>query len=132
MLVNTFLDGDVDKNIYLAKKDDLLHKKTALIEKRAVFLKKGNNWLEPLKEWILKASSVDELASSKNYEEIKLFFEKIGTNRRLLDKKIVFEWKEPWNILTFSEDTLRKMCGNRVRSTRKNFSKNVENSVWWS
>jgi len=55
MLVNTFLDGDVDKNIYLAKKDDLLHKKTALIEKRAVFLKKGNNWLEPLKEWILKS-----------------------------------------------------------------------------
>lgn len=92
-------------------------------------LKKGNNWNEPLKKFILEASSVDKIASSKNLEEIKRFFKKIGTNHRLLDKKIVFEWKEPWNILTFSEDTLRNLYGAKVRSTENNFQKNTENSV---
>ncbi len=91
----------------------------------------GNNWNEPLKQFIIEASSVDKIASSKNMEEIKLFFEKIGTNRRLLDKKIEIDFQKPWDILTFSEETLKNMCGDRVRSTRKIFPKNVENSVWW-
>ena len=52
-------------------------------------------------------------------------------NRRLLDKKIEIDFEKPWNILTFSEETLKKMCGDRVRNTPKKISKNVENSLWW-
>ncbi len=131
ILVDTFLDGNIEKEIYLAKKDELLHKKTSLIGKREHFKKKGNNWNEPLKNWIIEASSVEKIASSKNLEEIKRFFEKIGTNRHLLDKKIEIDFEKPWNILTFSEDTLRNLAGDRVRSTPEKFSKNVENSLWW-
>ena len=47
------------------------------------------------------------------------------------DKKIDIDFEKPWDILTFSEETLKNMCGDRVRSTRKKFSKNVKNSLWW-
>jgi len=130
-LVESFLEGIIEKPVYLKMKDELIRTKTELLEKKKSFRRKGDFRLQPLRDWIIEASSVDKIASSKNMEEIKLFFEKIGSNRRLLDRELVFEWKEPWNILTFSEDTLRNLAGDRVRSTPKKFSKNVENSVWW-
>jgi len=40
-----------------------------------------------LKNWILFANYAEKLASSNDFDEIKSFVEKIGTNRRLLDKK---------------------------------------------
>ncbi|MCP4651460.1 MAG: hypothetical protein GY853_15460 [PVC group bacterium] len=87
---------------------------------------------------ILKASSVDELvedapegASTKNYDEISEFFKKIGTNRRLLDKNVEMDLKMPWNILSFSDDTLKKTYHDSVRSTRRNFCEKRALPVWW-
>ena len=42
-LVNAFLDGSVEKEIYLVKKNELIHTKTALLEKKDNFLRKRNN-----------------------------------------------------------------------------------------
>lgn len=49
-LVNAFLDGTIEKEIYLAKKDKLIKTKTALLEKKGDFGRKGNNWIEPLRD----------------------------------------------------------------------------------
>jgi len=43
-----------------------------------------------LKNWILTANYAEKLASSDDFDEIKSFAEKIGTNRRLLNRKIFF------------------------------------------
>jgi len=130
-LVNSFLDGIIEKPIYLKMKDELIRTKTDLLQKKDSFRRKGDNRLQPLKEWIIEASSVDKIASSKNMEEIKLFFEKIGSNRRLLDREIVFEWKEPWNLLSFSDDELKRAYPDYLRSKPENISENQQSSIWW-
>ncbi|GIW68765.1 hypothetical protein D6792_03015 [Candidatus Parcubacteria bacterium] len=70
-LVNAFLDGSIEKETYLAKKDELIKTKTDLNKRKADFGRKGNNWIEPLKEWILSAHHAEELASSDAFDEIK-------------------------------------------------------------
>lgn len=52
-LVSAFIDGDIPKDIYLAKKDKLMRESLALKEKRKDFEREGKNWVEPLREWIL-------------------------------------------------------------------------------
>ena len=54
-LVNAFLDGTLDKEIYLVKKDELLRRKTALFEKKKEFKQKGQSWFEPLREFVKTA-----------------------------------------------------------------------------
>ena len=98
-LVNAYLDGTIEKDIYLAKKNELVQTKTDLLEKKSDFGRKGNNWLEPLKKWIIDANYAKKLALSKDFMEIKSFTEKIGTNRRLLNREVVWEWREEWKIL---------------------------------
>ena len=97
-LVNAFLDGDIDKEIYLSKKDDIVRSKAEFMQKKADFGRKGNLWIEPLREWIKTAHHAEKLASSQNFYEIKIFMEKIGTNRRLLDKKVILDFKKPFDL----------------------------------
>ena len=52
-----------------------------------------------MKEWILSANYAEQLASSNDFDEIKSFVEKIGTNRRLLDKKIFFDFVRPFDLI---------------------------------
>jgi len=98
-LVNAFLDGSIEKETYLAKKDELIKTKTALLQKKDDFGRKGNNWIEPLRNWILFASQAEKLASSNEFDEIKSFVEKIGTNRRLLDRKLIFDFVRPFDLI---------------------------------
>src|SRR3989338_7799221 len=70
-LVNAFLDGDIDKEVYLAKKSDIVRSKTELLQKKADFGRKGNFWIEPLRDWIRTAHHAEKLALSRNFYEIK-------------------------------------------------------------
>ena len=98
-LVNAFLDGSIEKEIYLAKKDELITTKTDLQRRKSDFGRKGNNWIEPLREWILTAHHAEKLASSNEFDEIKSLVEKIGTNRRLLSRKTEFEFVRPYDLI---------------------------------
>ena len=98
-LVNAFLDGSIEKETYLAKKDELIKTKTDLNKRKADFGRKRNNWIEPLKEWILSAHHAEKLASSNEFDEIRSFAEKIGTNRRLLDRKLIFDFVRPFDFV---------------------------------
>jgi hypothetical protein len=69
------------RKFILSKKDKLIKTKTDLNKRKADFRRKGNNWIEPLKKWILSAHHTEKLASSNDFNEIKSFVEKIGTNR---------------------------------------------------
>ena len=121
-LVNAFLDGSIEKEIYLVKKNELIHTKTALLEKKDDFGRKGNNWVEPLKNWILSAHHAKKLASSNDLDEIKSFVEKIGTNRRLSAKTVSWDFKNPFDLLAnLSADELRSEAAS---------SKNLQSFTW--
>ncbi|MBA3066463.1 recombinase family protein, partial [bacterium] len=60
-LVNAFLDGIIEKDIYIEKKDSLIRQRSALLEQKTVLGRKGKGWLEPLRNWILDAHHAGEL-----------------------------------------------------------------------
>lgn len=98
-LVNVFLDGSIEKETYLVKKDELIKTKIDLNKKKSDFGRKGNNWIEPLQNWIKTAHHAEKLALSNDFYEIKSLTEKIGTNRRLLSRKTEFEFVRPYDLI---------------------------------
>ena len=98
-LVNAFLDGSIEKEAYLVKKDELIKTKTDLNKRKSDFGRKGNNWIEPLRDWINTAHHAEKLALSNDFYEIKSLVEKIGTNRRLLSRKTEFEFVRPFDLI---------------------------------
>src|SRR3989339_1675257 len=98
-LVNTFLEGNLEKEIYLQKKDELIKTKTDLNSKKSDFGRKGSYWIEPLRNFINTAQHCGKLALSNDFYEIKSLAEKIGTNRRLLSRKTEFEFVRPYDLI---------------------------------
>ena len=68
---------------------------------------------------------------AKKSEQKSYFYGRKPVNRRLKDREIFFELKEPWNILTFPDDILKQKTSESGRSPRNNFYKNTEKSLWW-
>ena len=98
-LVNAFLDNTIDKNTYLAKKEELMTLKTTLAEKKTGLGRKGKYRNEPFREWLNICIHADKLASSNNLDEIKTVAEKIVTNPRLLDKRVVGDFARHFELV---------------------------------
>src|SRR3989344_3898765 len=59
----------------------------------------GKNWIEPLRSWILDIQKAKKLSQGDNFEDIKAFVQKVGTNHQLLDKSASFSFSAPWDFL---------------------------------
>jgi len=130
-LVNAFLDGTIEKETYLIKKDELVKLKTELLEKKRALDTKCQGWNEPLREWLNLACHIEKLASSEDFYEIKSLMEKIGTNRRLLDRKIILDFKKPFDLIPLYKRSYEKE--NLAKTQSKNFDlslKNPQSQIW--
>ena len=94
-LVNLYLEGDIPKENYLAKKNDLLKQKVSLGEKIDSARADRKNWVEPLREWILNMKKATQLRTTDNFFEIRDYFKKIGTNSQLRDKSVSISFCPP-------------------------------------
>ncbi len=98
-LVNGFLDGDIGKSVYLKKKEQLLSEKVHLTNQKGDFEKKGVLWFELARECVETLQAADSVKDSENLREIKAFVKKIGSNRLLLDKKVLLDFALPFDLL---------------------------------
>ncbi len=98
-LVDTFLEGNIEKEIYCRKKEELIKTKMELATKKQNLGQKGNNWIEPLKELVELAHSAGKQDPTKDFTAVKSLAEKIGTNRKLVDKKVVWKYRPEWQII---------------------------------
>ena len=94
-LVSTYLDCDIPKDIYLKQKDTLMRSSLVLEEKKKAVLSGKNEWVEPLREWILDTKQAAFLSESEDYQQIKSFVQKIGTNPTVRDKTAHFATTAP-------------------------------------
>ncbi len=95
-LVATYLDGDIPKPLYLKKKDECMRASLALKEQMKDFERGRNNWVEPLREWILDMKQADFLSSEPDLHAIRSFVKKIGTNPIVRDKSAHFAVPSPF------------------------------------
>jgi site-specific DNA recombinase len=98
-LVSAYLDGDIPKDIYLTKKDELMRSLAALRERAGDFERGRKKWVEPLREWILDCKHADFLSSSDDLLAIKSFVQKIGTNPTVRDKSARFGLSAPFQFV---------------------------------
>ena len=126
-LVSTYLDGDIEKEIYLEKKEGLMKQKMSLLKQKEDFGQKRKNWVEPLREWIKSSSEAEIRAKSKNYHELKQSVEKIGTNRFLQNRKVQMDFSEPWG---FAASRLAERGDAEWRSPEATSSENLQSFNW--
>ncbi len=94
-LVSLYLDGDIPKENYIFKKNELLKQKVSLAQKMDSARADRKNWVEPLREWILDIKKATQLKTSDNFFEIRDYFKKIGTISRLRDKSVSISFCPP-------------------------------------
>ena len=116
-LVESYLDGDIPKSIYLKKKDEIMRATLALKEQKKDFVHQGNNWVEPLREWILDTKQATFLSSSDDFSEIARFVKKVGTNPSVRDKSTRFAAPVPSQFVAKRRGIL-PACSSRVASPR--------------
>jgi len=75
-LVSMYLDDDIPKEIYLKKKDAFMRSLATLKQKRQDAERGRQDWVEPLREWVLDTKQADFLSSSDNFPEIAAFVQK--------------------------------------------------------
>ena len=97
-LVSLYLDGDIPKENYLAKKNELLKEKVSLNEKLSSARAERKNWVEPLRSFVLSLKQAADLEKTSNHLEWKKFFQKIGSNPEIKDKTVSIRWGELWDF----------------------------------
>jgi DNA invertase Pin-like site-specific DNA recombinase len=86
-LLNGYLDQVVDEQDYRNQKAKLLSEKKSLEEEITKLSHKQNDWLEPMKEWIKDAQSLDKIASDGDLFAKKVKAKEIFGSNLLLGEK---------------------------------------------
>ena len=89
-LLDSHLEGVIDKSDYLAKKEKLINEKLRLEEKLKEIKNKGVDWLEPMREFILSSCQAKKIAANGDLMEIRTFLKNAGSNFTVKGKK--FDW----------------------------------------
>ncbi|MCA9301728.1 recombinase family protein, partial [Candidatus Saccharibacteria bacterium] len=63
-LLDSYLDQDIEREVYLQKKAELLSEKKSLEEQSGKLALAANAWLKPARQWLAKANSICEIAKS--------------------------------------------------------------------
>ena len=98
-LVNTYLEGIINKKTFIKKKEELLIEKIGLQEEIAKISKKGKAYAGLVRDFIENAFFAGRLASSDNWHEIKQFIKKISNNRYVINKNVIIEVKSPFDFV---------------------------------
>jgi len=125
-LLDAHLDGTITKEEYTAKKQKILNQKIEISEKLKDFEQNGNHWLEPAKKFILDSKQAEIIALQENLFEKKDFLKKIGSNRILRERELIFEPRGAWQILLKSG-----LIAHRARAEALCAeATNAEHTIW--
>ena len=120
LLLDSYLDQDVDRESYLLKKNELLSEKKKLEEQIFRFRETHDSWLEPMREWITEAENAPKVARSIDLEAKKVLAQKVfGSNLYLENKTARGEGINQWSALR-ADPTSRKL--ERVAGIEPAFS----------
>jgi predicted transcriptional regulator len=105
-LLDSFLDGLIDRETFTPKKAELMSLKKSLEAQKAAHAAGRANWLEPFQNWILTARNAGEIAVSGALQEKKGLALKIfGSNLVLDRKKARGSCVKPWSLIPLNTQT---------------------------
>lgn len=94
-----FSDGTLEIAEFKELKNPLVPFKTALEQKLAELEQSKANRLEPLKNFIFEANQAHKWVKEENWEEMRAYLKKYGSNRILRAQTLTVTFKKPASLL---------------------------------
>ena len=88
-LLDSYLEQDIERDVYIEKKAKLMSDKKSLEEQIISLPQKQTGWLEPMRKWIGEAETLGKIASDTDLFEKKVVAEKVFGSNLLLGEKTV-------------------------------------------
>lgn len=105
-LLDSFLDGVIERNDYTVEKVKLMSRKKSLQEQSSALLNNRSGWLEPFQSWILTSKNAGGIAISGSPQEKKALAQKVFSSNLVLDCKKARGCRlKPWSDLLESNQT---------------------------
>ena len=99
-LLDSFLDGLIDRETYVAEKAKEMSQKKSLEEQSKALLKGRADWLEPFQNWIITARNAGEIAVKGSLQEKRVLAQQVFGSNLVLDcKKARGSCVKPWSLL---------------------------------
>jgi site-specific DNA recombinase len=99
-LLDSFLDGIIDRETYVAEKAKGMSQKKSLEEQCTALSAGRANWLEPFQNWILTARNAGKIAVEGSPQEKKVLAQQVFGSNLVLDcKKARGSCVKPWSLL---------------------------------
>ncbi len=112
VLLDGYLDGTVDSDVYKTKKSQLFQEKLKLEQQISKTEEEGCSWLEPFSKFVNSAIMAQKIARKGSVDsDLRIFVQNIGSNFFLKDKQIIVEWEKPFA-------SLRAWAGARATTTK--------------
>ena len=90
ILLDSYLDQDIDRQTFLAKKSEILSEKKSLEESLANLQANQNSWLEPMRNWLETAQSICKIVDTNDYNGQKAVLSEIfGSNLAMRGKTLI-------------------------------------------
>ena len=99
-LLDSFLDGVIERNDYTVEKAKVMSQKKTLEGQLTALSGNPKVWLEPFQKWILTAKNVGEIAVSGSLQEKRVLAQEVfGSNLVLDSKKARGSCVKQWSLL---------------------------------
>jgi site-specific DNA recombinase len=99
-LLDSFLDGIIERNDFTSMKSKLMSERKTLQEQSSALATDRAEWLEPFQIWVLTARDAGEIAVSGSLQEKRVLALKIFGSNLVLDGKIARgSCVKPWSHL---------------------------------
>ncbi len=96
-LVSLYLDGDIEREQYLIRKDSLMREKAGFEEKLAGLGHGRNERLQPLRRFVLSLREAPELETHDEMRKKRDFLKSLGSNPSLKAKTLSWHWDTLWD-----------------------------------
>ncbi|MBI5156107.1 recombinase zinc beta ribbon domain-containing protein, partial [Candidatus Peregrinibacteria bacterium] len=98
-LLDLHLDGGIERDAYVQKKNALLNRKLDIEQKIRDSEQKGDDRLEPVRELVLASQQAKKYQSDAHRAEVPTFLKKIGLNWILQGRSVQWEAQKGWRAL---------------------------------
>ena len=98
-LLDMKLEGTIDTEEYVQKKNKLLKRKATLDQRIRDSEQNGNAWLEPMREFIIRSCQAKKLLSQDDPQEFRTFLKTIGSNVLLKGQMLRPQAAKGWRVL---------------------------------
>ena len=130
ILLDSYLDQDIDRQTFLTKKSEILSQKKSLEESLVNLQVNQNAWIEPMKKWLETAKSICYLLKSDDFDGQKAVLTEIfGSNLFLHNKTITQTPTSASSKTTFRKGAESGFClWQELRNTNEKVATLSDNS----